>query len=849
MRIQPHGPKTARIAIVGEAPGETEERLSRFFVGASGQLLRQLMSTAKLSLDNCYLTNVSKVRPEHNDFQSRFYTRTGQPTSELLGYYQELALELQEVKANVFVAVGNEALKALTGLDGIQYWRGSILETQFGKVIPVIHPARILRAAGASDEIVVEGKSKGKNTYGDLVARCTFDFHKVARESLFPECKLPNPTLITKPTYHEAMDYLRSIQKGHTVSEDIEVYAREIDCIGLSYSENHAICIPFFWVPGTGYTGPATGTNYFTAEEEADIWRELYRINSDPDINKVYQNANFDLTFLTRHGLPISHLYMDTMNAHHCCYPETPKSLEFICSVYTRYPYYKDQIKGQRWKYNCLDAVVTETACFALEKELRDLGVYDFYFNLINKVVLPYKEVADTGLRVDPALKQQITEELEAKLEACKTSLNDTIGHEINMASPAQVKQLLYTELGLPEQYQRRTKGQTEDKVTTNEEAIEKLLKKATTNHQHDVLKAILEFRDLHKELTTYARLPLDADNRCRTTYVVSGTETGRLSSNKTVTDTGANLQNIPKGELTKGCGYGIRSFFIPDSDSDIFIEGDLSGADARIVAWISQDPGLVTLFASGKDVHIANSCLFFGGEYEEKYAAYKSGDPVIEKQRKNSKTYGHGCNYDMGWKHLMEEAGVSAAEAKRIMALYHATYIGIGQWHRAVQAQLELNRTLQTPLGRKRTFFGRWGNDLFKEAYAYVPQSTVADIIHYGFLALYNRIKETGLDKLGVRVALNIHDAITCNTPKQYALQTLQLMRQTMHIPLTFPHGTEIVPVDFGWGERWFGFKSVKPETEEMFADWAKEVAVTKQPKLMWVRENGKFIQKEVLV
>lgn len=812
MRIAPHGPKNPRIAVVGEAAGQMEEVTGMFFVGPSGQTQDSLMRTAGIARSEVYFTNIYKDRPPNNDFSSMFYNSMGRPTPQLLSLYDELQGELQQVNPTVIVAAGNEALRALTGKDGIYNWRGSIMETPVGKVIPTIHPSAIIRA---SDD--------GKNSYADLWARGVFDWHKIAREQHFPECRLPNPTLLTSPTMAQVLSFFNEVgaMKGFTnsripkdndpiVALDIETVNQEIDCIGFSHNKDFAICIPFMTMDGSPY---------WRKEDEARIWFEISKLLGNPYIGKVLQNANYDLTYLTRHGCSFDNLAMDTMNAHHACYPSTPKGLDFLCSIYTRYNYYKDQNNVNRWRYNALDAVVTRECYDAIRQELIDLGTHDLYFGVdndenyffpqINKLVLPYKDVADTGIKIDVPMKERIAKDLEFRLYEITNKIKGYVGHEINLASSTQVKKLLYEEMSLVPVKNRKTKQDT-----TDDKALESLLNKYAKNKDgkiYDILTTIQEHREIHKELTTYARAAIDPDNRCRTTFVVSGAETGRLSSRKAITETGANLQNVTKGELFEGCGYGIRSYFIPDKPGDVFIEGDLSGADARIVAWLSQDPGLLYIFSNGLDIHIENAAIFFGKTYDEVKQRIKSGDHEAKEWRQIAKKCGHAANYGIGVRTLAKNLKVPEREAQRLLNAYLNQYLGVTSWHNEVQKQLKETRTLRTPLGRQDTFFDRWGEELFKKGYAYVPQSTVADIIHIGFLRLYYRIKREGLDKKGVRVALNIHDAITCNTPAYLAQRTLRIMHECMHIPLVFPHGTEMVPVEFSQGPNWHDMKKVE--------------------------------------
>jgi len=434
---------------------------------------------------------------------------------------------------------------------------------------------------------------------------------------------------------------------------------------------------------------------------------------------------------------------------------------------------------------------------------MKDLGVYNFYYDLVNRIVLPYKEVADTGINIDLEEKARITVLLEEELEKINSSLTEKCGIKFNPRSPKQLTTVLYEDLKLPMQRSRDTGKPTGDK-----DAIKKILKMSAGQPKLSrwvpFLETLLEFSSVAKLLSTYARAEVDPDGRIRTTYSVSGAETGRLASHKAITETGANLQNIPKGDVRKGCGFGIRSFFVPDNRDSVFIEGDLSGADARVVAWESRDPSLISIFNDpNRDIHIENAAMFYGVSIKD--------ITKDDKRRQIAKRCGHAANYGSGPRVLATDVGIAEAEAKRLLAVYHAAYPGVRQWQAGIQNQLRANRTLVTPLGRKRIFFGRWGDELFKEAYAYVPQSTVADVIHLGFLALYHRLQSEGLDKVGVRVALNIHDAIVCNTPNSLSDRVHEIMLECMSVPLKFSHGAYVIPVDFSLGPNWYEMKKVK--------------------------------------
>jgi hypothetical protein len=277
---------------------------------------------------------------------------------------------LQRRKPNVVVALGNEALVALTGHLGIEKWRGSILASPVGKVVATLHPAFILRMY--HKRIIAE-----------------FDLRRAREESSNPEVNLPQHSFIINPSFDCVMDTLLAFQKRRCkLSFDIETHGRHVRCLGLADSPSTCICIPFMsrrGAPRPGEhslilvpAGVACANSHWGEEQELIILSTLGTILGDEDIPKIAQNFPFDSTLLLQDfGLVVRGLWMDTMVAQHCCYPELPKGLDFLCSIYTRVPYYSDydsQDDLQTWVYNCYDASVTFECAIALEKELGELS-------------------------------------------------------------------------------------------------------------------------------------------------------------------------------------------------------------------------------------------------------------------------------------------------------------------------------------------------------------------------------------------------------------------------------------------------------------------------------------------
>jgi DNA polymerase-1 len=292
----------------------------------------------------------------------------------------------------------------------------------------------------------------------------------------------------------------------------------------------------------------------------------------------------------------------------------------------------------------------------------------------------------------------------------------------------------MYKDMGYKPKYKRRIgNGSSENTVTVDEEAIQDI---ARVNPRKE-FNLVLEIRALKKILSTYLRAKLDKDNRIRTTYLITGTETGRLASRESVHGTGTNLQNVPKGIA--------RRLFIPDSYK-LFVSGDLSQAEARVVAYLAGEDALIRLFESGGDIHRKNASSIFRVQEAS----------VTDKQRQLAKRVVHASNYGMGPITFAKNAGISVQEAKRLLNAYFATYPGIKLWHMATVTRLNKSRMLTTPFGRKRLFMGTYNESLKKVAYAYVPQSTVSDILNTGLLNVYDEISS-----MDAQILLQVHDSI----------------------------------------------------------------------------------------
>lgn len=339
IRIIPaEGPPDARIAIVGEAGGATENAQLRPFVGRAGGVLEQCLHTAGLIRSEVWLTNVVKLQPPGNNITPYFNGKTF--SSEGWEWVQQLRAEMDELKPNVIVACGKTAMAALTGDTRITALRGYILPSiglaQERKVLPIIHPAATLYEKKGGDKGSLATKEFKPYLYRYVIS---LDLQKAKQESLSPELVRPQRKLAYEfANVGEVLEWLNYYEHQPRVCLDIEVLNFELSCISFCSDPAVGISVPL--------------DERWSLEEECLIYRGLQRVLGNPESVKVLQNGIFDIQFLlTRCGLKVAGQLEDTMVAHSVIYPELPKSLAFLVSVYGgTQAYYKDMVRFENIK-------------------------------------------------------------------------------------------------------------------------------------------------------------------------------------------------------------------------------------------------------------------------------------------------------------------------------------------------------------------------------------------------------------------------------------------------------------------------------------------------------------------
>ena len=789
--IPPSGPVPARIMLVGEAPGETEMRRREPFVGASGQLLNEMLHEAGLMRSECFLTNVCRLQPPGNDIEQwipkvkKNITEDMVPLRDkmvkpiVLSGFHLLEREIDMVRPNIIVAFGNVSMWALTGKWGIKSWRGSLLSTEglssslSPKVIPVYHPAYIMRDWSAR-------------------AISVQDLRRAKQEITTEEISGSEYSFILRPSYSAVSSYLKDChdaldQAPTTIACDIETRSGHIACVGLARDKLSALCIPFMCVERP--------EGYWLPEEELAVIQSLRQVLTHPNARVVGQNFIYDTQYFWRHWGFVPRFDRDTMLAHHSCFTTLPKGLDYLSSMYCeKHVYWKAEGKNwdrktgedQLWAYNCKDCVITFECDEGIQATVDRLGLRkqsDFQ----QEMFWPVLQAMVRGVRVDEAKRAEFALELQDEISHREQWFIDVLGHPLNPRSPLQMKHLFYEDLRQREIHSRATGN-----ITLDDEALQKI--GAREPILRPLVRRINEYRSLGVFLSTFVGAKLDRDHRLRCSYNIAGTSTLRLSSSKDAFASGLNLQNIPAGgdasDDTDALQLpNVKTLFIPDPGYTFF-DGDLDRADLQVVAWEAQDEDLKAALRGKVDIHLHSARAIYNlpisdDELLEAHPNFREIKSRYAIQRQNCKSIVHATNYIGSARTVAAAIGLPIHEVDKFQRRWFEIHPGIKRWHIRVINQLKTKKYVENRFGFRRYSFDRIDSEL-PEAIAWIPQSTVGHYINRIWLSIYHSLPD-------VQVLLQVHDSLAGQFPNSVtAMYKKHILDLASHV--TVPYDDPLV-------------------------------------------------------
>ena len=793
--VPPSGNPEAKLVICGEQPGFHEihnKPRPMPFVGPAGHGLNACLQMAGISRNEIYLTNVIKEGDHPLNYYIDLDSR-GKYTISQDGwtYIKELGEELAALSPNIVVAMGNIALLALTNRVGITKWRGSVLESELVpglKVIPTFHPATFI-------------PPKFNFLNKPLIV---FDLKRAVNEMSSPKINRTLRHVYIKPNFEQSIGWLDHCYalglKNMVIDIDIEVLNEEVDCFAVAILPTETMSIPL-----RDHNG-----DYLSPEQELAVMRRLGHILEDERIAKRGANFIFDTQFLLRrYGFrPRGRLHC-TQIAQKIALPDYPAGLDFVTSMHTDIPYYKQDGKKwmkmgtgsweQWWNYNGMDTLATAAAHPHQIDDLRSQG-NELTYERQCKLIPPLIYMMERGIRVDTEGIVAQKEKEEKRLITLTEEFHKLVGRPINVNSPKQLMEYFYGDLKIQPYKSRNTKGQWTQ--TIDVDALKRIARRGFGG-----AKIMLEIRGLSTRLSRYLDVgKVDPDGRYRSAYKPVGAETGRLSSGETIFGTGGNQQNWP---------HDLLRYFLFD-EGYIGYSFDLSQIENRIVAYVGGIVPMIDAFESGIDLHRLTTALIFGIPYDE--VSDEAGSSPLGDGKHSQRFWGkkanHGLNYDLGYKSFALYYELPESEAKAVVDSYHRAYPGVRQgYHAYVRSQLMKDRTLTNLFGRVRLFMGPVipappliresdCHTTYKEAYAQIPQSTTAD-----------KINEQGIEYIyynqeifhPVELLNQIHDSIGfqihLSIPWRQHAEILLSIKRSLETPLEWMGNRFVVPADLAIG------------------------------------------------
>lgn len=778
-----YGPRNAKIMFVGEAPASTEVKLGIPFQGRAGIEFDTLLKSASINREECYVTNIS-LEPVTGD-KKKFFFNGRKPSPTLIAGMAQVFKDIQEIKPNVVVPMGNYALWGLTGINGVPpkgilKWRGSILPAQFTgtKVIPTIHPAAIIRGKPDDDE-------KGQGGLWKYRSVVIWDMERIEEQSRFPEISLRKREIIVDPVGLEREMAIERLVRAQRKTFDCETYGgTNLACIGFNDFD-----------PGWAVVFTNTPENH-----------SLFKMLLEDDVPKCGQNLMYDTTLLDMLGIHTKNVEWDTMHAQHVILTDLPKGLDFMTSIYTDMPYYKDE--GKIWNQPKTAALLHQfkvycgkDVCATTEIAMDQMQTiaaspdHTRTYGRMMAVFDPLRSVTIRGARVDMNELGRIVVEAATKRDKLQKELDIIAGRAINPRSVPQVKQLLYEDRQLPV---RTLKG----KPTTQARILNDLAVKTGD----EALGLVVNARKASKVVSTYVDKKtgkikvISSDGRIRWSYNISGTKGERLSSDAPLWGPGINGQNIPAKH---------RKFILADEGYEIG-EFDQAQAEAVVVAYISNDPIDIDCFRTGKDVHRVTACLFTGKDPSEWKSISK--DAPIRQLCKKSK---HAFNYAMGADTFCITVNneydpedplsikIDTQTARATREMYLKIHPSLYAYWDGVKQMLRDNKmTLRTPLGRVRTVLDPWSDTLLKDCYSWIPQATVGGVTNIGIARAMN---DPELIERGVLLFGQTHDSAAFMWPVEHREFVVPRIFQHMEVELYISGYRVVIPIEGYVGPNWY--------------------------------------------
>jgi DNA polymerase-1 len=759
--------------LIGEAPGAREDDVERPFSGVAGQYLDRILAEVGLSRESVYITNSVRCRPPDN----RTPTRT-----ELKACSVYMRSELDIVDPEFVLLLGNAALEAITGKKGIMAARG-VAKTIGGRtVFPTIHPAAVLRNPAHENIFkadllafasLVRGEDRRPETQSALI-RSSKGLSKLCQMMAAVE----TPISFDVETGTTSMDRDRG---------GLEPWAPD----GVIHT------VSFSWEPGKSYV--------VAIEHPGVEW--------DIPIDRVYEalgvalsgkrmvghNIKFDCQWMAAKGVKL-YAHFDTKLAAHLLDENRPGGLKPLARTYLGASDYEAGIN-----FTGSPTALTRLAIYNGKDSDYTLRLYHIFreelkkqprlLRLFTKLTMPacraFIELETAGFPVDMVRLRERHLEIKQRIRETEEKLLSYVPEErrglANFRSTVFLGWFFFDHLKLPILVVLPKSG----RPSTAESVLLQL------RHKHPAMDLLMELRKWQKYESTYTRnwltrVGIARKSRLYTSYNLSGTVTGRLSSD---------MQQVPRDLY-------IRSI-IGSRPGWKFIEADFSQVELRIAAMLSRDPALTKAFTSGGDPHTETASRVLG----------KDPSLITKEERKIAKAVNFGFLYGMGWRKFRTYADekyqtkVTDEEAKAYRVAFFEQYRGLPAWHDRQRRLVRNLQFVQSPIGRIRHLPTILSTDegvqaeAEREAINSPVQGFASDLTILSMVLLQDHYS----GRRDVRIIGNVHDSILLEAREDVVKEVATTVKEIMeNLPLkrlfgfspTIPIEAEVI-ISQHWGEK----------------------------------------------
>jgi DNA polymerase-1 len=645
-----------------------------------------------------------------------------------------------------------------------------------------------------------------------------FEFRTLTKR-LFPAAGAEpgQPEVPETPTLFETFKTIRDVEHTYHLVDTPELQAQlfaalaqqksfcfDIETTGLDRFTSRLLGVAFSWKAHEGWYLPYS-----------DSLLPAVRSALASPAEKIGHNLKFDLSILHHHGIEVAGPFFDTMLADTLIAPERRHSMDYLSEILLGYTPVKladiskpaaepdaatlldlfshaEKAKASKdldiaaiplailAEYAAEDADVT----FQLAQKIRPLLAESGQESILKQIEGPLLPVLVgmemEGIAIDPAALGVIGDELQIQIDELAKSIHVHADRSFNIASPKQLGEILFDQLGLAEKAKKTKTGQ----YKTDEQTL------ATLEGKHPIITDILSWRESTKLKGTY----LDA----LPTHIVA--ETGRIHTHfhQLVAATGRlassdpNLQNIP---VRSEAGRKIRKAFVP-RDGFTLLSCDYSQIELRVMAAIAQDATMIEAFQNDADIHTITAAKVFAVGPED----------VTSDMRRTAKMVNFGIIYGISAFGLSQRLAIPRTDAANIIEAYFREYPAIRQFMDRTVNEAREAGYVETLSGRRRYFPDlNSGNQnlrgIAERAAINMPiQGTAADMIKLAMIHIATLLRENSCQS---KMLLQVHDELVFDLARDEQEELVPQILTAMKTALPLPNGVP-VEVSSGTGPNW---------------------------------------------